>query len=154
MPAMQTPALIPLYGDRNVLFVGDMLFVGFNFTGAAMRMMVRAAPDAAGSALVTLSVGSGITISYAGTDTVQNHISAGRITAEQVPDGYALADSMILSVVDIQIAKATMAFGAIPAAENGDTIELAYDLLIAPSGGVEDKYAYGPFYVRGTVTYP
>jgi hypothetical protein len=47
-----------------------------------------------------------------------------------------------------------MAFASVPAFEKGDTVELAYDLLITPSGSDEDKYAYGPFYVRGTVTYP
>lgn len=150
---MQFPANIPLYADRNVLFDATIAFIGFDFTGAAIAMQVRLAPDVVGTALVTLATGgSGITISYAGTDTVANHIAAGRLTAEQVPSNYANTDSLTLTLVNIQISKVTMALASVPAEEDGDTVSLAYDILITPSGGAQDKYVYGDFIVRGTVT--
>lgn len=149
---MQLPANFPLYGDRNVAFSATVAFIGFDFTGAAARMQVRTAPDVGGTPLVSLSVGSGITISYAGTDTVANHVAAGRITEDEVPSGYVDTSNMTLSLLDFAISKAVMALSSAPAEEDGDSIELAYDILITPSGGTEDKYQYGPFIVRGTVT--
>jgi hypothetical protein len=150
---MQFPANIPLYADRNVAFDATVMFVGWDFTGAAIKMQVRLAPDAPGTPLLDLSTaGSGVSIDYAGTDTVANHIAADRITADQVPTGYTTADDMTLSLVAFSASKAAMALSAVPADENGDPVNLAYDILITPSGGTEDKYQYGAFIVRGTVT--
>jgi hypothetical protein len=159
---METPANIALNGDRNVLFDQTIAFFGFDFTGASARAMIRTAPDATGSALVTLafvssSTAEGVRLVYAGTDTIANHIAAGRIEQTDLPPPYdqlADTDELALSLIGIHILKATMAFASAPAGAAGDTISLAYDLLITPSGGIEDKYAYGPFNVRGTVTFP
>lgn len=148
---MQQPALIPLYGDRRVLFDATIMFVGFDFTGASARMQVRTAPDVSGTALLDISTGSGITIPYAGTDTVANHIAADRLTADQVPSGYDSTDNLTLSLVTLRRSASGMAFASVPSEEKGDAVTLAYDLLITPSGGDEDKYAYGPFILRGTV---
>jgi hypothetical protein len=150
---MQFPANTPLYADRNVAFDATVMFVGWDFTAATIRMQVRLAPDTSGTPLINLATGgSGVTVDYAGTDTVANHISAGRITPEQIPSGYEVTDQMTLSLVTFSVAKAAMALASVPAAENGDDINLAYDILVTPGGGAEDKYQYGPFVVRGTVT--
>lgn len=157
---MQQPALIPLYADRNVIFAATIAFFGFDFTGGSGRMQVKLAPDASGSALIDLasttsSTAAGVRIAYAGTDTLANHIAAGRIDPADLPQQYSDltdTDDLTLSIVGIRILKAAMALASVPAPESGDTEVLAYDLLITPSGGDEDKYAYGPFNLRGTVT--
>lgn len=155
---MQQPANFTLYGDRRLAFNDTVAFFGFDLTGAAVRMDVRTAPDASGAALLTLSTGTGeITIAYAGTDTVANHIAAGRISREDLPNegGYselADGDNLALTLIDLHIDAADMVLAAVPAFENGDSVELAFDILITPTAGEEEKYAYGPFAVRGTVT--
>lgn len=159
---MDTPAYQPLNGDRNVLFEQSIAFFGFDFTGCSSRMMIRNTADAAGSAIISLTfttspTAQGVSLIYGGTDTVANHIAAGRIARTDLPAEYAgLADTdlLALSLVGIRILKSAMALGSNTPQETGDTVELAYDLLITPLSGDEDKYAYGPFNVRPTVTYP
>jgi hypothetical protein len=156
---MQSPAKIDLYADRNVLFGVSFGFFEKDFTGASFAMKVRQEPDEGGTALITLgtttsSTAEGVRRIYAGSDTIANHIAAGRTTAAKAAKaGYALTDTVLLSVVGVRILAATMALAAYPSDELGDNLPLAYDLLITPSGGDADKYVYGAFIVRGTVTF-
>jgi hypothetical protein len=160
-----TPAQIPLFADRDVLFGQSFGFWKKDFTGASYLMKIRLTPDAGGSALITLtttasSTAEGVRTIYAGTDTIANHIAAGRTTeAKAAAAGYALTDSILLSVVGVRILKTTMGGAAIPYPEaigqgqRGDNVVLAHDLLVTPSGADEYKAVYGPFTVRGTVAY-
>lgn len=150
---MQAPVDLALYGDRNILFNTTLGFFDLDLTGGSFRLQVRLSPDATGSPLISLTTGSGgLVLVYAGTDTVANHLASNRISASQVPIGLATTDSLTLSLLNVQISQASMAFAAVPAAEEGDDVLLAYDLLVTPAAGTEDKYLYGPFIVRGTVT--
>lgn len=156
---MEQPAVIDLHGDRNVAFDDVMAFFGIDLSGCTPRMQIRAAPDAPGAALVDLAVAAyptqGLRIVYAGVDTVAAHIAANRFSRDEMPPAYANysdGENLALTMIGIHLSKTTMAFASAPAQENGDSVALAYDLLITPSGGIEDKYAYGNFIIRGTVT--
>jgi FlaG/FlaF family flagellin (archaellin) len=155
---MQSPAKIDLYADRNILFQQSAAFFDEDFTGGSFAMKVRPVPDAAALAIslatTSSSTAEGVRLVYAGTDTIANHIAALRITEAQAKAnaqakevGYDPSTSIALSVVSIRI------LAGYPASEPGDNLNLAYDLIITPASGNQDKYMYGAFIVRGTVTY-
>lgn len=156
---MRFPARVDLFGDRGVAFKDSIARVGANLTGAAMRMQIRSKPDASGAPLVSLSLGSGLALSYGGTDTIENHITADRISSgiyglvnPATGAHYAPSDSVALSVIGISIAAGSMVAPTIPAAAKpGNNVDLAYDMLVTPSAGTEDKWFFGSFTVRGTV---
>jgi hypothetical protein len=161
---MQSPAKIDLYADRNILFQQSAAFFDEDFTGASFAMKVRPVPDAAALAIslatTSSSTAEGVRLVYVGTDTIANHIAALRITEAQARAnaqanevGYDPSTSIALSVVSIRILAVTMALAGYPASEPGDNLSLAYDLIITPASGNQDKYMYGAFIVRGTVTY-
>lgn len=151
---MQSPGRLPLGGDRWTPFVRTLQFEGIDFTGATFALQVRLTPDTPGTPLADLgtvatSSAEGVRLIYGGTDTVANHIAAGRIDA--APDGYSSGDNLTLSLVGIRINETTME--AMPdATELGADAEFAWDILITPSGGLKDRYLYGPFTVRAGVT--
>lgn len=158
---MRTPIAWDLFGDRGIAFADTIPIVGTDFTGAAFSGQVRMYPDAPGTTpLVTLAV----TLDYGGTDTVANHISAGRLNPAikdyvnpATGTRYADSDSIALSLLALSATAAEMSTaptGAIPAAAPAvSSVALAYDVLIDPSGGSAlDKWLYGTFTVRGTVT--
>lgn len=151
---METPARIDIHADRWVACIRELAFVGYNFTGATFLAQVRTVPDAPGTALVnlatvTLSTAEGVRLIYGGTDTIANHIAAGRLS--DIPSGYASTDSVALSSVGIRVNETTME--ALPEPVNiGDDLTLAWDIHITPSGGVKEKYAGGDFIVRAGVT--
>lgn len=151
---MIQPALIDLSADRWVACIRTLAFVGFNFTGGTFAAEVRLTPDATGSALVSLTTQTsaaveGVRLIYGGTDTIANHIAAGRLS--EVPSGYTSASSVALSQLGIRINETTMEGLPFPA-ERGDDNTLYWDLHITPSGGIKDKYAGGAFIVRAGVT--
>lgn len=151
---MQSPGLLPLYGDRWTPFVRTFQMEGVDLTSATFAMQIRLTPDAAGSPLVDLGTvfsgsSQGVRLIYGGTDTVANHIAAGRI--EEAPDGMIGTDNLTLSLIGIRINETTME-GLPAAAEVGDDTELAWDMHITPSGELKDRWLYGPFIVRGGVT--
>lgn len=152
---MEAPARINIHADRWVACIRELAFVGFDFAGATFLAHIRALPDAPGAPLIALSlVGTnpaeqGVAIVYAGTDTIANHITAGRLV--EVPAGYEAADSVALSLLRIRIEEPAME--ALPQPnEIGDDITLAWDLHITPLGGTKDKYCGGAFVVRSGVT--
>lgn len=151
---MITPGRYDIGADRWVACIRTLTFLGLDFTGADFAMQVRSVADATGSPLVdlttvTTSSAEGVRLIYAGTDTVANHITAGRLTA--VPDGYVSTDSVALSQVGIRINETTMEALPFPE-ERGEDSALAWDMLITPSGGIKDKYIGGKFTVRAGVT--
>lgn len=145
---VDTPASLDIRADRSCPFRRDVPVVGYDFTGAAFVMQIRAVPDAPDPALVNLTTQTtdiqGVRLIYAGFDTVANHIAAGRIP--EAPPGYELTDSVTMSLLGLRIDKTVMK-ALSPPFVVGDTAELAWSLHITPSGGFEDRYAGGKFIV-------
>lgn len=153
---MRKPIPWDVFGDRNIDFNETIPIVGRDFSGATFASQVRLTPDAPGSPLITLAV----SLTYGGSDTVENHIAAGRINAgikdyvnPNTGAKYADGDTVPLSLITLHADHSDMIAPGVPAAsETGDDVTLAYDVLITPSGGSQDKWVAGKFTVRGTVT--
>lgn len=153
---MRTPIKWDIYGDRSVDLYESIPVVGVDLTGATFTAKVRTTPDAAGSPLLMPSV----TLLYGGTNTVANHITAGRLSRRiknEINDAtgvqYVDTDNVAMSLIQVNVAAASMVAPSIPpAGQAGDDVVLAWDLLITPSGGVKDKWIAGKFIVRGTVS--
>ena len=151
---MRNPIRWDIFGDRKVVLNETIPLVGQDFTGATFLCEVRLTPDAGGAALITPI----ISLTYGGTDTVANHVSAGRLS-EDIYDidrvkgvKYQATDSISLSLINVHVDNSNMVSPYVPnAAETGDDVTLAWDMLITPAGGVKDKWIYGKFIVRGTV---
>lgn len=154
---MESPARVDFGADRYVPFKRTLAFLGYDFTGATFKMQVRDRKDGgavrADLSTVTLASAEGVRLIYGGSDTVANHITAGRLKA--VPNGYTSASTVILSQVGIRINETTMEampFGGEIGGEIGDDLELYWDLHVTPSGGDKDLYAAGTFTLRAGVT--
>lgn len=154
---MQSPVTQDLYADRRVVFTRTLTLLGHDFTGATLAMEIRAMFDAAGAALIVLAGGvaagaEGVRLIYGGTATITAHIAAGRLS--EVPSGFVTGDNVALSEIGIRINETSMEDVAkIPfPPERGDNTVLAWDLHIAPTGGVKDVYARGSFIVRPGAT--
>jgi hypothetical protein len=153
---MQQPAAVDLNGDRYVPFIETIPVLEEDLTGATFKMQVRDRKDGGTLRADLLTVGSmaseGVTLVYAGTDTVTNHITAGRLDQEDADAlGLVGADNLEMSVLGIRINETTME--AMPfAVEIGDDVELYYDMHITPSGGNKDLWFGGAFTVRAGVT--
>lgn len=151
---MIQPAKLDLGADRWVAFVRSLPFINADFTGAAFAMHVRSVPDAPGDPLIALagvstSTAQGVRLMYAGSDTIANHVAAGRLPA--IPDGFDPSTVVALSLIGIRINETTMEALTFPA-ERGDDLELAWDIHITPAGAIKDKYAGGRFIVRAGAT--
>jgi hypothetical protein len=126
-----------------------------------MSAKVRLVPDGTGSAPISLTGGSGLTLNYGGSDTVANHRAASRLDRSiyglinpETGLPYADADTVALSIIQIDISSATMS-GVPEPAERGDDWVGAWDMLIDPDGAGPtgtQKWYFGSFTVRGTVT--
>lgn len=151
---MQSPGNLPLAGDRWTPLGLTLQFIDYDLTSATFAMQVRLAGDTPGTPLadlgtVTSSAAEGVRLIYGGTDTVANHIAAGRI--EDVPSGYVSTDTLVLSLVGVRINESTME--AMPEGdEPGDDVVLAWDLHITPLGGLKDRWLFGTFTVRAGAT--
>jgi hypothetical protein len=150
---MIEPAKLDLGADRWTLFSTTLAFLGVDFTGAVFAAQIRLTPDAAGPPLVDLATvvlanAQGVRLAYAGTDTVANHIAAGRLA--EVPDGMLAGDNLELSQVVLRVNEATMEGLPLPPAR-GDDFELAWDLHVTV-GGEKRKWIGGRFVVRAGVT--
>jgi len=145
---------LDLAADRWTAFIETWEFQEEDLTDATFAMQVRLIKDASGAPLVDLatvvsSSSEGVRLIYGGTDTVANHITAGRIDA--APDGYEATDSLALSLLGVRINETTMEGLPLPA-ERGDDLNLEWDLHITPSGGLKQKYLGGTFTVRAGAT--
>lgn len=158
---MIQPGLYNIGADRWVACIRVFALLGVNLTGAAFAAQVRVRPDASGAALVSLVTQTtdvqGVRLLYGGTDTIANHITAGRLaSAPEVINPatgelFTDADSVALSQLRLRIDETTME-GLPEPAETGGDVELAWDMHITPSGGLKDKYIGGTFTVRAGVT--
>lgn len=151
---MEQPARIDIQADRWVACIRTFAFVDYDFTDAVFAAQVRVTLDAPGSALITLGTVSsasaeGVRLIYAGSDTVLNHIAAGRLP--EAPPELEDSDTVTVSHVGLRINETTMEALFLPS-ETGDDLTLAWDMHITPSGGIKDKYAGGSFIVRAGVT--
>lgn len=154
-------APLDLIADRSLTYQETIVFLGDDFTGAAYAMKIRPQPDATGTALVSLATvtdtSQGIKLIYAGSATIAAHVAAGRLQGVPVAVNpstgiaYTSADTVALSQLQITITNTTMA-GMPPAAETGDDLELAYDLVVTPSGGFGQKRLAGSFIIHATAT--
>ena len=154
---MLQPANIDIRADRWVACSRTFAFVDIVIdpATAVLNMAIRITPDATGSPLVLLSTvaslsAEGVVRLYSGTDTIANHIAAGRLSA--VPQGYTEASSILVSQIGILINAATMQALPFPS-ERGDDMTLYWDMLITPvTAGFRDKYMGGKFIVAAGVT--
>jgi hypothetical protein len=150
---MIAPGRYDLKADRWVACIRTFNFVGLDLTGAVFLANVRLKPDASGAPLVLLNNAAagaeGIRFVGVWTQTIQQHIDAGRIHA--VPPHFELTDTVPLSTVEMRINETTME-GLPWGPERGDDAALAWDLHVTPTGGIKDKYLGGDFIVRAGVT--
>lgn len=151
---MINPGYVALPADRRTPFTATLRLKGVDLTGAALAAQVRLYPDAAGAPLIDLAQvmsgsAEGVRIIYAGTDTVANHITAGRLT--DTPKGLTGADSLALTLLGLRVNETTME--DLPeSSPPGRDVTLAWDIHITPSGELKAKWFAGPFVVRAGVT--
>jgi hypothetical protein len=153
---MQQPARVDLAGDRYVPFIETIPVLEEDFTGATFKMQVRDRKDGGTVRADLATVGSiaseGVSIGYAGTDTVANHIAAGRLDqADANALGLVGTDSLAMTTLGIRINEVTMEAMPEPV-EIGDDLELVYDMHITPSGSYKDLWFGGTFTVRAGST--
>lgn len=145
---------LDLEADRWTAFAETWRFSGEDWTGATLLAQVRLYNDAPGSALidlttVTSSSAEGLRIIYAGTDTVGNHVTAGRLPA--VPDGMPESDSLALTLIGIRINETTMEAMPFSGERGGDGV-FVWDLHVTPAGGLKQKVLGGRFIVQAGAT--
>lgn len=156
MSGFSPPFDAPLYGDRGVDFVAIIGFVGADYTGAATVAKVRPKPDSSATAIVFT-----VTMPYAGTATVAAHVAAGRMTTEiykktNVLTGnlYQPTDSIPFTQFKLTAPSTDMVTPKVPNATRvGDNVNMAWDILVTPSGGTQFKLFAGAFVVRGVVAH-
>src|SRR4051812_9352650 len=124
-------SVLDLYADRHATYFDTFSWIGSDFTSGVFKMQARLKKDTTGTPLINLTSVTtfveGIALLYAGTDTIANHIAAGRMT--EVPTGYTSSSSVLLSQIRVVISDTTLQSMPFPA-ERGDDLELAYDLVI------------------------
>jgi hypothetical protein len=150
---MIRPGRYDISADRWVACIRTFSFVGLDFTGATYLAQVRQKPDLGGVPLVALvdaaANAEGLHLIGVWTQTIAQHIDAGRL--HEVPPGYKLTDTVVLSSVGMRINETTMEGLPYPG-ERGNDATLAWDLHITPTGGLKDKFLGGDFIVRAGVT--
>lgn len=162
---MADPAQINIIADRRVAYIEQFAFLGDDWTGSTFKMQVRLVRDSTGTPLEDWSTSSGtLLLDYAATDTVANHVAAGRLAGagddsiyrlENPGTGvpYVAGDSLALSLLHIGIAASAIAAMPFPA-ELGDDAVFYYDVIRTPSVGDADLVMRGTFTVRAGVTIP
>lgn len=128
---MMIPASFGLLALRWQPFKLRVDFPGYDFTGAAFAMQVRSYRDAPDPALISLtnavSPAQGISVSVA--------------TTEGIPT----------SSVEVRIDEATLE--CLPFTNpRGTDLEVVWDFVITPAGGVKSRWFEGRFIVHGGST--
>lgn len=149
---------LALAANRWTPFVHTIAFLGYDLTGADFAMQIRDYRDGGAERADLATVGGvgieGITLVYAGTATVAVHIAAGRL--EAIPDGYAEDDDLTLTLLSIRLNEPTvegMPFAGVDGeGEVGEDLDLYWDLLITPAGGVKFRALEGVFTIKAGVT--
>jgi hypothetical protein len=163
---MADHAQIDIIADRRAWVYNTFAFLGRDFTAATLKLQVRVTGDTTGTPLVALVPASdgdeGVTLLYAGTDTVANHIAASRVgtdiyrlTNPSTGIEYAAGDSLLLSQIRVTVEAVTVTALPFPAERGGDNV-LAYDLLGYDGTVVvlPTVLMAGAFIVRAGVTIP
>jgi hypothetical protein len=157
---LNPPVRYDMQCHRAVKFTERVQRIGDNWTGATLHMQVRLTPDVTGTPVLNLTLGSGLTLEYAGTATVAAHIAAGRlpdtilgVVNANTGVNYVGTDNVTLSSVLISVAASGADVFPFPA-ERGDVVTLYYDLTMDPDGaGLNtQKVTYGTFTLMPTVT--
>lgn len=160
---MNDVAYADLRAGRWVWFVQTLTFFSRDFTGATLKMQIRAMKDTTGTPLISLTNAvvdtQGIELAYAGTATIAAHISAGRLS--EVPDAtnpatgvpYVSTDSVTISILRVVIDSANVAAMPFPE-ELGEDAEFYYDLVVDLPVGVPEVVMAGKFIVVAGVTIP
>lgn len=150
-----------MVADRNSYFEDYVARVGVNWSAATFKMQVRTVADTSGPAILDLTLGAGLALAYAGTDTVANHIASHNMpidiyghTNPATGAMYAPSDSVAFSRLAI-IVNATGMNWPLYSAERGDDFVAVYDIFLDPDGGSAlnyEKQFYGTFTLRSSVT--
>jgi hypothetical protein len=132
-----TPATFTLVANKRVPFGAIIAFAGLDYSAAAFSMHIRKEPGDTGTPLISLSGGSGISVSYE--------------TDYEYTDEEGVLNQVASSVTYISIAEA--AIEALPLNNPANRpLYLAYDLHITPVGGVKFVALQGPFIINPGVT--
>ena len=160
---MPIPAQLDIYVTRQEWYVESFVFEDLDLTGSTFDMQVRAVKDTTGTPLLDLTNAApgltGINLAYAGTDTIANHIAAGRLS--EVPDKknpttnlpYALSDNLLLSHIVISVAANLIAAIPFPAELGDDWVGWQNFFIDTPAGVPQVSWA-GKFVVLAGVTIP
>lgn len=147
------PATVDLRAARWTPFVHQIEVQGVDLTGAAFAAAIRQKPDWPGAPLVALAGGvpagaEGVRLAYGGTDTIANHIIAGRLSV--APAGMADNAMLPLSIIEMRVNEATMEDPTkIPFPhERGDEHALHWDMHVTPSAGIKQVWFRGAFTVE------
>lgn len=154
---MQQLASIDLVGDRYTPFSESLVFFGFDFTSASFAMQVRDSWNGgtlrADLATTVSSSAQGVRMAYAGTATIADHITAGRVSlADATAAGYISTDSVLLTHLTLRINESTMEAMPLADPDANEDLELVYDLHITPSGSSKAVFVRGTFTVRAGST--
>lgn len=156
---MADPAYIDIVADRRVPSTGVFTFLDIDLTASALKVEVRLAKDTTVTPLIEGSIPDTLGIGFCGTDTIANHITAGRLSAEIYAQinpatgvAYVPADSVLLS----QMVTFFDSSGFPIAEETGDDLTCYYDIIRTPPGGspIDELLMRGKFIVRAGVTIP
>lgn len=124
---------LSLGGRRYQAYSKTIRLVGVDLTGASFRMEVRMLPNTPGAPLLALG-----TVGTAAAEGIR------LVSVEQV-------DGQPVSTLGLRVNKSSME--ALPfSGELGDDSAFAYDLMVDPSGGLEQVWLAGPFVAQAGVT--
>lgn len=151
-----------MVADRNAYFEDYVAMVGVNWTSAAFKMQVRQVPDTTGTPILDLTLGSGLVLSYAGTDTIANHTASHDMSYDIYSHrnpatglNYAPSDSVAFSRLGIIVNSTGMGWPTLYPPERGDDLVCHYDIFVDPDGGSPLNYQkrfFGNFTMRASVT--
>lgn len=151
-------ANIDIVADRRVPYFEQYAFIGVNWAGSTWSGQLRSVKDSTGAPLIDFT--PGVILDYAGTDTVANHIAAGRLTADifglinpATGANYVNADSVLLSWLRVSLDVPSIADVPIPNPPGGD-VTVWYDIIRHPLSAGDEIVMRGKFTVRAGVTIP
>jgi hypothetical protein len=158
---MADPLNTDLIADRRVVFEDQFSFLDEDWTGSDFKIQVRLFRDTTTTPLLDFTSPSGVALEYAGTDTVANHVAAGRVDAfgddniyetlnEAAGRFYLPGDSLTLSRIDLALDASAFPFPE----EIGDDLTTYYDIIRTPPTGQPKLIMRGQFVVRAGVTIP